>query len=422
MSLLVGVLLALRRRRGERDSMQLWIAGLLMILVECAAHIIYTLRESSQLVHRASHAVALDAYLLAGILFMLSASPTLRGTPRSSVFVWTSAAPLFVILTLYACDVSARWPYGVAVASGLILGAVLCIALHRTWRHMATFVLLWAVPAIGAFLHDIRGAVYSSLFLVYLLCAIAFRRALPKTSRGGMAVVAGFAMWSLCFVTHPWLAVSHPAWVPFAAEVWNMQKFVITVGLLVVMLEEQMSGMEWASLHDHLTDLANRRRFDEQLRAALARAVRYGQDVTVITMDLDGFKSVNDTYGHDAGDVLLRSVAGNLEQTARHIGTLARMGGDEFSLIATSMPSDTAAEIASIEAKLLAAVERPVHLGKEHGGQTVTVSASIGAATCPPGAGDISELMREADRRMYEQKSARSTRRQRRSAQRVAIL
>lgn len=422
MSLLVGVLLALRSRRHERDSMQLWVAGLLMILAECAAHILYTVRGTSLLVHRLSHIVALDTYLLAGVLFMLSASPTLRSTPHRRVFVSGTSAPFLVILSLYGADVSTRWPYYVCIATALLAGFILCLVLRRTWRHVAVYLVVWSPAVLGVYWGDFRGAAYSILFFIYLLCAVSFRRSLPKHSRGGMAVIAGFAIWSLCFVTHPWIAQSHPSWIPFAGEVWDMQKFVITVGLLVVMLEEQMSGMEWASLHDELTGLGNRRMFDQQLRTYLERAVRYQLDVTVFTLDLDGFKPVNDTYGHHAGDVLLRQVAANLEAASRHIGSVARMGGDEFSLIVCSPPDETDKEVERIFGVLLDAVETPVNLGPAHSGRVVRISASIGAATCPPGVDDINELMREADNRMYEQKTTRSTRRQRRSAQRSAIV
>ena len=132
MTLLVGVLLALRRRQHERHSMQLWVAGLIMIVVECAARLVYTAHGISLLISRLSHTVALEAYLVAGVLFMLSSSPTLRRIPHRSVFVWGNAAPLIAVLGFYACDVHARWPYAACITVALVDGAILCVGLRRS--------------------------------------------------------------------------------------------------------------------------------------------------------------------------------------------------------------------------------------------------------------------------------------------------
>jgi diguanylate cyclase (GGDEF)-like protein len=136
-------------------------------------------------------------------------------------------------------------------------------------------------------------------------------------------------------------------------------------------------------------------------------------------MDLNGFKQVNDTLGHEAGDILLKAVAGNLAVTAKPIGLIARQGGDEFSLIVFGTDES---ETAQIRRLLLEAVEEPVYLGPRYDNQVVRVSASIGTATFPEDADDAGSLMRVADQRMYQQKASRSVRRSRSSSEHAAWL
>jgi len=415
MSLLVSVLLAVRKRCRDFEGLRLWIGGLMLILLECAAHIIYTLQHSTLLIHRVSHVIALDAYLLAGILFLFSASATLRAVTRREVFIWTNSMPMLVMLTAYGLDVKTSSAYWICVAGGVLVAAASCL-MWRGVRHFVALLLFWTPIALFVWFAQYRVAVYMILAMIYGMCAVAFRHRLPKGSGGSLAVISGFAMWSLCFLWHPW--VTRP-WNQFASDVWDMQKFIITVGLLVVMLEEQITSSEFVALHDALTGLANRRMFDERLHALLDRAEHERHSLSVFTMDLNGFKQVNDTLGHEAGDILLKAVAGNLAVTAKPIGLIARQGGDEFSLIVFGTDP---AETVQIRRLLLEAVEEPVYLGSRYDDQVVRVSASIGIATFPEDADDAGSLMRLADQRMYQQKASRSTRRNRASSEHTAWL
>jgi diguanylate cyclase (GGDEF)-like protein len=415
MSLLVGVLLRVRRRSREFEGLRLWIGGLMLILTECAARILYTLKHSTVLIHRASHVIALDAYLLAGILFLFSASATLRAVARREVFIWTNAMPMLVLLTVYGLDVKAAPAYWICVAGGVAVSAVSCL-MWRGGLHFVMLLLFWAPITLFVWWGQYRTAVYVVLAMIYGMCAFAFQHRLPKWSRGSLAVISGFAMWSLCFLWHPWVPA---AWSVFASNVWDMQKFVITVGLLVVMLEEQIAIQEFEALHDALTGLANRRMFDERLHALLDRAEREHHSLSVFTMDLNGFKPVNDTLGHEAGDLLLQAVAANLAVTAKPIGLMARQGGDEFSLI---VPGTDEQEIVQIRRLLMDAVEEPINLGPRYDNQVVKVSASIGIATFPDDADEAGSLMRIADQRMYQQKAMRSPRKNRTSSEHTAWL
>jgi diguanylate cyclase (GGDEF)-like protein len=145
---------------------------------------------------------------------------------------------------------------------------------------------------------------------------------------------------------------------------------------------------------DVLTGLANRALFTDRLELALRRTARSGGEVAVVFLDLDGFKSVNDSLGHAAGDRLIREVGRLLQSAVRSEDTLARLGGDEFAILVERSPG--VEEATRIAERVLAALAGPVDLG----GQRVTVSASIGIAT-----GDVaataSSLLRDADNAMY---------------------
>jgi diguanylate cyclase (GGDEF)-like protein/PAS domain S-box-containing protein len=154
------------------------------------------------------------------------------------------------------------------------------------------------------------------------------------------------------------------------------------------------------ALRDPLTTLANRRLFDELLDADLARAERSGEALAVAFLDLDGFKLVNDTYGHDAGDIVLRATALRLRSIVRRADTVARIGGDEFVFVFEPNDATSHRLIQRVDQALAA----PIPLTST---STVRCPASIGVAdTCTVGY-DRSALLAAADAAMYEVKRAR---------------
>ncbi|MDH0867131.1 CHASE domain-containing protein [Mitsuaria sp. GD03876] len=157
--------------------------------------------------------------------------------------------------------------------------------------------------------------------------------------------------------------------------------------------------VERAAFHDALTGLPNRVLLADRLRQAMAAAQRQGQTVAVAFLDLDGFKAVNDTHGHDAGDEVLQAVAQRLSEGIRASDTAARLGGDEFVVLLTPLP-DTAASRPSAE-RLLRAILEPVKLSS---GATVQVGASFGVAHFPLDGVDAEVLLSRADQAMFDSK------------------
>ncbi|MGY1814961.1 EAL domain-containing protein [Blastococcus sp. SYSU D00820] len=164
-----------------------------------------------------------------------------------------------------------------------------------------------------------------------------------------------------------------------------------------------MARVEELAYTDPLTGLANRRRFEEQVEAALWEATGRGDALAVLFVDVDGFKAVNDAHGHAAGDELLQVVAGRLQGRLRRSDLLARLGGDEFLIALPGLdPATAAAEAQRIADALAEAVRVPVLLR----GAEVSVRASIGLALFPEDADGFGPLVHLADLRMYGRKPA----------------
>ncbi len=162
---------------------------------------------------------------------------------------------------------------------------------------------------------------------------------------------------------------------------------------------EAQEAIRHRALHDELTGLPNRTLFLDRVAHALVPSERDRQPSAVLVVDLDHFKLVNDSLGHETGDELLRLVAPRLAGAIRPQDTLARLGGDEFAVLCEQLPSGEAA--AAIAGQLTGALQEPIVLG----GDEHTVSASIGIALGTPGSGSV-ELLRDADAAMYQAKTA----------------
>jgi diguanylate cyclase (GGDEF)-like protein len=146
--------------------------------------------------------------------------------------------------------------------------------------------------------------------------------------------------------------------------------------------------------HDSLTDLPNRLLLADRLRQSVAAAHRDRQPMTVLVMDLDGFKEINDTLGHEAGDRVLRQVAERLRARLREVDTVARLGGDEFAVV---LPSTDVHGAERTARKLLEDLAQPIAIGA----RPIAVRASIGIARFPEDGSTGDTLLRHADLAMY---------------------
>lgn len=222
--------------------------------------------------------------------------------------------------------------------------------------------------------------------------------------------------------THPDLAaaVSVPAAVltgQYLRTIWppmlGLLVFLVVLSALYAYVHLQLRReasldraqrlqLQLQALSDPLTGVGNRALLWQQLESALRQASRSGGRFALLLLDLDGFKQVNDSYGHSAGDALLREATQRFWRVLLEHETLARMGGDEFAVLLLGTPRDVA-ETEAVAHKLLQVLRTPFDLGN---GRQATLSGSIGAALYPEDGADAETLLRRADLALYAAKAA----------------
>lgn len=175
---------------------------------------------------------------------------------------------------------------------------------------------------------------------------------------------------------------------------------LLSISRDVTAIRETADQLKWASEHDALTYLPNRRAFNAHLQAAILRAMSRGVSTALLLLDLDHFKHINDTLGHSAGDHLLRVFADRLKSVTRQGDFVARLGGDEFAVILENIADEKS--ISEAGEALVSRLKAPV----TYDGRVISGSASIGGAIYPRDAQTANELMKSADTALYALKAA----------------
>ena len=234
----------------------------------------------------------------------------------------------------------------------------------------------------------------------------------------GVAEATGYCDHIFSSSDYYWIIVSHVSNDILEQEtIVIKQRFVViwivmaVLGLIisyfyaqnVVIRRAYSEKLKLMASHDSLTGLPNRNRFNEYLKHSLAQAKRYERHVALLFMDLDGFKLVNDTYGHRVGDLLLIEVAGRIKNSLREFDMVARVGGDEFIVLLSEV--DNKQEVDNIKKRISDAIA-PAFLLE---GITCYVGVSIGCAIYPTDGITDNELIARADAEMYEVKKAKKS-------------
>ncbi len=156
--------------------------------------------------------------------------------------------------------------------------------------------------------------------------------------------------------------------------------------------------LTYLAQYDQLTGLVNRALFRDRLEQAVVRARRTNQGFALLLLDLDRFKAVNDTLGHDAGDAVLKIVAERLKSCVREVDTVARMGGDEFTVILEGTASEAGAE--TVAKRIVQTLAQPCAVSDRQ----VSIGTSIGGTLFPQDQSDLDDLLKHADSAMYQAK------------------
>jgi diguanylate cyclase len=264
------------------------------------------------------------------------------------------------------------------------------------------------------------GLIWASVFSAAAYqCVVSGEWLLILMAGSGLASVIGgissrnagtprYGIILMCILTLPYAAATLLSPIPHLFIIGLQVPFYI-VAVVVILLENYRTLLDLyqterenlrLAQHDLLTGLPNRimklKRFDELLREQ-RRSRAEQPSLTVFWLDLDGFKDVNDTYGHAAGDAVLIAVADRLRDSIRDVDFLCRVGGDEFVIL---LPAISAAEATTVAQRIIARVSEPLDLGP----MILNVGISVGSASAPDDGATADELLRSADRAMYEAK------------------
>lgn len=189
----------------------------------------------------------------------------------------------------------------------------------------------------------------------------------------------------------------------YTIEDQELLQFVSNQIAAAIQRKQMLDSLQQMALYDRLTQLPNRELFHDRMQLALARLRRHRVRLSLLYVDLDKFKEVNDTFGHVTGDLLLQQVARRMEECVRAGDTVARFGGDEFVLLLENIDAPEHTDV--IVNKIRSALERPFDLA----GNRVSIGASIGVAHCPLHGQDEAQLLRHADDAMYNNKKVLQT-------------
>lgn len=210
----------------------------------------------------------------------------------------------------------------------------------------------------------------------------------------------------LQLIPDKWVWQSLALFVPLvgtAMVVFSLIFYELLTQRLQLALQQERNKFHWDATHDALTGLPNRPEFYHRLQLAMRNAEVNEQELGLVFFDLDGFKPVNDRYGHYAGDVVLQAVSDRLAAIVRGVDTVARLGGDEFAVILQGVSVEPAI-LEGILRKILKAVSEPITIE----GNDVAVGASLGVAFYREGC-SLSAFCNQADTAMYEAKKTKNT-------------
>jgi diguanylate cyclase (GGDEF)-like protein len=266
----------------------------------------------------------------------------------------------------------------------------------RRWR-TSLVLAAYAVQGVLVAWHHPGAAVTWMLVWHYLAVAEFYRVTAPRPSASVRFTMISFIAWAFVFPVANLMYVLWPH-VHVDGEVWNLPKFLVATGMTFTLLEEQLSKAEYASLHDALTGLPNRRMLVRRLQEAIARAAAAGARMALVVIDLDGFKEINDTLGHAVGDEVLQWAARQFRTHLDPEDMLARLGGDEFAVVLATVPDRDAADRIAQNLRLALAA------GMVARGRQLALRASVGFSMYPSDGEDADRLYAVADRAMYERK------------------
>lgn len=393
-------LLMVLLRRHHLLGQQRWLAPLTFLLAGQIGWFIAVLSPAFSHTRYIGHALSLDGQLLTA-LFLVEGGRRDRRRRGRRLYVLKCIGPLLFV-TVYGLYIETRQAYAViALGSLILLAPALSVPRRRPLAIGAAGVMILATAL--ALMNQERIGAYGVLTSAFGFATYRLWITLPRRTLGRFAILCSLSVWTLSFATHPFV-LGHRPWQELADNIWDLQPIFFSMGVMMLLLEEQVVSTRHLAFHDQLTDLPNRRLLDGRIEEALDDARRSGTPVGILLFDLNGFKAINDTYGHPVGDLVLVETSRRIASLLNSAETLARLGGDEFVLVSTRAGSEE--RRIHFEAELQQAVSVPLRFNECE----VSVTASFGCAVFPQDVLHIEQkrltpaLLHIADQRMYANK------------------
>ena len=341
----------------------------------CACRFTQTLLQTRQHVRWAHHLLS-----LACVCYVIAV--TLEGLGQRNLAAWLIALLLLTSIPAALGAALLRWRKGYFPALfyllgyGLVLGSIGLVLLRS--------IGLVQPATWNAYAFTLAVAAESILFSF----ALAYRIQMLKQEKADAMLQADREK------------IARLAQTQAAADELQHAVHLRTLELAMANqhLQEREQRLQHAALHDPLTELPNRRYLIERAEAALADAQRRGESVALMLIDLDHFKPINDRFGHDAGDLLLRTLGHRLREHVRTNDMVARLGGDEFAVLVCG--ADAQQHSREVAERLLTELAHPVL----YGANRLAVTISIGAALYPQHARQFTSLYKTADEALYRAK------------------
>jgi diguanylate cyclase (GGDEF)-like protein len=397
--------------QNREDRLKYWLVGWGVIFLHSAIFMLFPQRFPFDVLARGTLVVAGSAFILAA--FSTQSKPFPRSQLLAPMGLSAALNLAFMVASAAYADLSPNdqrlGPFylltGLSAASAFWLAAV--GRSEPRWRFNVSIALIAAVYGLQAWLLQAYGLIMAAQWLMcwtYLAVAYFFVSRAAKLTMGILFTALSFVLWGLVFPTYSLLMIYAPDISGhIESEVWNLPKFLAAASMILILLEERVINATYLAFHDELTALPNRRLYADGFEQALARATRYRSKFGILVIDLNKFKLVNDTLGHEAGDELLRTVSGRFRSVLRDVDTLARTGGDEFTAILDQVQSLMDAEIVA------EAVRKCLHAPIVLRDSPYGVSASVGSALYPDDGSTQTQLQAAADQRMYAHKEQHRT-------------
>lgn len=334
--------------------------------------------------------LAVGAYLIASLLLFLAYTAKLIGLPGLLASIALIAVVNLAFLAAFKLEINERFADADLTLAQTLAAIAVIMFVAFNFDRDRSLVLAWClvVMLFGVFRFKPRDFGTTTLFMLagYALVINLLMSLKPAT----VDVFIEWYQWA-------WLALLLPPFAWIGARISAMRARIMRANEELI---NALATIQDMATHDSLTGLHNRASLTDALQHAVSKARRNNESLAVFFIDLDGFKTVNDTLGHATGDHLLREIARRLRAKIRDSDLVARLGGDEFVIMAPGIPGE--AEAMVLGRKLLDAFSQPFDVG----GQTCRVGLTIGFALAPHDGTRADDLIKRADAAMYAGKQA----------------